>query len=424
MRVFVLDKDRKPLTPCSPVRARLLLNRGRAAVFRRYPFTVIMKDRKAEDSVVKEHRVKVDPGSKVTGIAVVEEGEEKPRIIFAAELEHRGEYVKRRMDERRATRRGRRNRKTRYRAARFSNRTRRPDWLPPSRESRVSNVVTWVDRIRRFCLVSALSMELVKFDLQKMENPEVSGVEYQHGTLFEYEVKEYLLEKWGRRCSYCGKENVPLQKEHILARANGGTNRISNLCLACKRCNNRKGKRTIQEFLKRKPALLKKILAQAKAPLKDAAAVNATRWALFRRLKETDLPVECGSGGRTKWNRTRLGLEKSHWADAACVGKSTPENGFISLPETALKIKACGHGNRQMCATDRFGFPRQYRSRHRGCSGFRTGDVVKVTGRRVVGRSTVKRNGEVRIGVILTSVRRIRRIQRGDGYNVEMLCTN
>lgn len=402
----------------------MLLNRGRATVFRRYPFTIIMKDRSVRDSVVKEHRVKVDPGSKATGIAVVEENEEKPRIAFAAELEHRGELVKKRMDERRAVRHGRRNRKTRYRAARFLNRTRRPDRLPPSRESRVSNVATWVDRLRRCCEVVALSMELVKFDLQKQENPEIAGIEYQQGKLAGYEVKEYLLEKWGNRCVYCGKD-APLQVEHILARANGGTDRISNLCLACERCNQKKGKKSVQEFLKRKPALLKKILAQAKAPLKDAAAVNTTRWALFRRLKGTGLSVECGSGGRTKWNRTQLGLEKFHWVDAACVGKSTPEGGFGSLPEVVLKVKACGHGNRRLCITDKYGFPCQYRSRERGWGGFRTGDLVvavvlkgKSRGKHL-GRATVRRSGWFCVNGAEFNGRQAKMIQRADGYSYE-----
>ena len=84
-------------------------------------------------------------------------------------------------------------------------------------------------------------MELVRFDLQKMMNPEISGVEYQQGELAGYEVKEYLLEKWHRRCTYCEKEGVPLQVEHIAAKANGGTNRVSNLCLACEPCNQKKG---------------------------------------------------------------------------------------------------------------------------------------------------------------------------------------
>jgi hypothetical protein len=192
-------------------------------------------------------------------------------------------------------------------------------------QSRIANILTWIARLGKFCHITNISLELVRFDMAVMENPEISGVEYQQGTLAGYETREYLLEKWGRKCAYCGKENIPLQIEHIVPRAKGGSNRISNLCLACEKCNLAKGTKSIEEFLKKKPDLLKRILAQAKAPLKDAAAVNTTRWELWRRLQTLGLPIECGSGGLTKYNRTARELPKTHWLDAACVGKSTPE---------------------------------------------------------------------------------------------------
>src|SRR5712692_4349369 len=102
-----------------------------------------------------------------------------------------------------------------------------------------------------------------------------------------------LLAKWARTCAYCGKQNIPLQIEHIIPRAKGGTDRVSNLTLACEQCNRAKGTQEIAVFLKKQPAVLKRILAQAKAPLKDAAAVNSTRWVLYERLKDFGLPVEC-----------------------------------------------------------------------------------------------------------------------------------
>jgi RRXRR protein len=193
MQVLVLDTHRKPLDPCSPARARILLAKGRAAVFRRFPFTIIVHDRKVADSVVHEHRVKIDPGSKTTGIAVVHE--ETGTVVAAVEVSHRGRVIKASLDSRRALRRGRRARKTRYRKPRFDNRTRREGWLPPSLESRVSNVMTWVARLRRSVPVAALSQELVKFDLQKEQDPEIAGIAYQQGTLAGYELREYLLEK-------------------------------------------------------------------------------------------------------------------------------------------------------------------------------------------------------------------------------------
>src|SRR5205807_7114876 len=275
-------------------------------------------------------------------------------VVFAAELTHRGQQIKSDLDDRRGVRRGRRNRKTRYRKPRWSNRSnKKKGWLPPSLQSRISNVITWVQRLTRVCHITTISLERVKFDMQLMENAEISGVEYQQGTLQGYEIREYLLEKWGRKCTYCGKENIPLQVEHIVPRAKYTDNRVSNLCLACEKCNKAKGTKDIKDFLKKKPDLLKKILAQAKAPLRDAAAVNATRWELFRRLQVLGLPIECGSGGLTKYNRTTRELPKSHWLDAACVGKSTPVH-IKATRVVPLAITAYGHGCRQMCRMSRY----------------------------------------------------------------------
>ncbi|HEX3643268.1 MAG TPA: RNA-guided endonuclease IscB, partial [Ktedonobacteraceae bacterium] len=319
--VFVVDTNKQPLNTLHPGEARLLLNRGKAAVLKRCPFTVILKVA-IDDPVVAELRIKIDPGSKTTGIAVVNDA--TGEVVFAAELTHRGQQIKSDLDDRRGVRTGRRNRHTRYRKPRWQNRRRPKGWLPPSLQSRISNVITWVTRFIRVCPITNISMELVKFDMQVMENAEISGVQYQQGTLQGYEAREYLLEKWERKCTYCGKKDIPLQVEHIHPRAKLGTNRISNLCLACDKCNKAKGTKDIQVFLKKKPELRKSILAQAKAPLKDAAAVNTTRWELFRRLEALGLPIECGSGGLTKYNRTTRELPKTHWLDAVCVGKSTP----------------------------------------------------------------------------------------------------
>ena len=291
-KVFVIDTYGKPLNPVHPGRARILLTQGKAAVYRRFPFTLVLKT-EVKEADVEPLRIKLDPGSKTTGIAIVNDATGK--VVFAAELSHRGQAIKKALDDRRASRHNRRARKTRYRKPRYDNRTRAKGWLAPSIESRVANIITWVNRFSWYCPITAISMELVRFDLQQLEDPEISGVEYQQGTLQGYEVREYLLEKWERQCSYCNKKDVQLQIEHIYPRARGGTDRISNLCLACEKCNDVKGTLDIAVFLKKKPDVLKRIQAQAKKPLKDAAAVNATRWTLFERLKAIGLPVETGS---------------------------------------------------------------------------------------------------------------------------------
>ena len=153
--------------------------------------------------------------------------------------------------------------------------------------------MTWVERLSRLCHITALSQELVRFDTQLMQNAEIAGVAYQQGELAGYEVREYLLEKWNRTCAYCGEKDVPLEVEHIIPTARGGSDRVSNLTLACVPCNQKKGTQTATEFG------FPQIQAQARLPLKDAAAVNATRWALYHQLCATGLPVEVGTGGRT-----------------------------------------------------------------------------------------------------------------------------
>lgn len=392
--VFVLDSKLKPLSPCTPGVARSLLKSGKAAVYRRYPFTIILK--KKVEGTPEPITVKLDPGSKTTGIALLQGS----KVVFGAELTHRGQTIKASLESRRSLRRGRRNRHTRYRPARFLNRTRQEGWLAPSLQHRVETTITWVNKLIRLAPVNSIVQELVRFDLPKIEKPEISGIEYQQGELLGYEVREYLLNKWDRKCAYCAVENVPLQVEHIQPKAKGGSNRLSNLCLACEKCNLKKGTQDIEQFLAKKPELLQKIKAQAKSPLKDATAVNSTRWALFNRLKETGLSVSTGSGGLTKFNRVRLGLAKTHWLDAACVGRVEMLEVFTDKP---LLIKATGHGTRQMCRTDKFGFPSRYVPQNKFVQGFQTGDIVKAvvtTGKKIgtyVGRVAVRSTGSFNI---------------------------
>jgi len=416
--VLVIDANKQPLSPCHPSVARQLLADGKATVFRRYPFTVILKE-KAVDIAPKTLTLKLDPGSKTTGIALLQGS----KVIFGAELTHRGQTIKLSLESRRSIRRSRRNHHTRYRPARFLNRTRIKGWLAPSLQHRVETTITWVKRLIKFSPIGSIVQELVRFDLQQMENPEISGVEYQQGTLLGYEVREYLLNKWDRKCAYCGTENVPLQVEHIYPKAKGGTNRISNLCLACEKCNIKKGTQDIEKFLAKKPDVLKRIIAQLKRPLKDATAVNSTRWALLNRLKETGLPVSTGSGGLTKFNRTRSGLAKSHWIDAACVGQVESLEVLTSQP---LLIKSTGHGTRQMCRTDKFGFPSRYVPRNKFVKGFQTGDIVKAVvtaGKKMgkyVGRVAVRASGLFNISaselVQGISYKCCQIIHRKDGY--------
>ena len=438
MAVFVLDNHGKALMPCTEKRARLLLDRGRARVHRLVPMVIRLIDRQADDCDFQPLRLKIDPGSKTTGLALVREvkvvdvstGEIQSgvAVLNLMELVHRGRQISEALTARRQMRRRRRS-CLRYRAPRFLNRgNKQSGWLASSLQHRVDTAMAWVRRIQRWAPVRAISSELVRFDMQALQNPEIDGVEYQQGTLFGYELREYLLEKWGRQCAYCDAKDLPLQIEHIRPKALGGSNRASNLALACACCNQKKAARSIEDFLSKDKKRLLAILAQAPKPLRDAAAVNATRWALANALKATGLPVELASGGRTKFNRSALGVPKTHALDAACVGQVDAIEGWA---RPALTLKAMGRGSYQRTRLDKFGFPRGYLMRSKRVHGFGTGDMVRAEVPKGVktgihtGRVAVRASGNFNIqsqkeGVSTVvqgiSHRHCRVVQRNDGY--------
>lgn len=413
-QVFVLDHHEQPLMPTHPARARQLLRTGKAAIYRRYPMTIILKERTG--GATQPVELKLDPGSKTTGIALVAHGQAGARVIWAGELQHRGQIIRERLTKRLAVRRGRRQRHCRYRPRRFDNRRRPEGWLPPSLRSRVDNVKTWAERLGRLAPICAVAIETVRFDTQQMQNPEISGIEYQQGELAGYEVREYLLEKWQRKCAYCGAINTPLEVEHITPRSRGGSNRVSNLTIACRRCNQEKGNRTAAEYGH------PQVQAQARLPLKDAAAVNATRYAIGRAVQALGRPTTFWSGGRTKWNRRSQGYEKAHWIDAACVGE-TGAQVIIPAGLAPLLIRATGRGCRQMCKMDRYGFPRSGPKTVKRVHGFQTGDMVLAqvpTGKHAgqhVGRVAVRASGRFLLSDGAESNwKHCRLLQRADGY--------
>lgn len=417
--VFVLDKRKKPLMPCSEKRARLLLTRKKAVVHKRYPFTIRLKERIGGE--LQPIALKLDPGSKTTGVALVRES----AVIELMELQHRGAQISEGLKKRAAYRRNRRSRKTRYRAPRFDNRAKSRRWLAPSLQHRVDNTAALVAKLRSLAPITSLSQELVRFDMQKMENPEISGIEYQQGTLAGCEVREYLLLKFNHTCVYCGAKDCALNLDHIDPRSKGGSDRVSNLVLACIPCNQKKRNRPLEEFVKDKSKAAH-IRAQAKAPLKDAAAVNATRWALYHELKAMGLPVEVASGGRTKWNRTRLGIPKTHALDAACVGRIDDLSGWEGIP--TLEIKTRGRGDHCRTNSDASGFPRGYLMRQKTVHGFQTGDMVRATvpaGKKAgihTGRVAVRASGSFNVrtkeGLVQgIHARHFVLIQRADGHS-------
>jgi hypothetical protein len=196
---------------------------------------------------------------------------------------------------------------------------------------------------------------------------------------------------------------------------------VSNLTLACTPCNQKKNNQTAAEFD------YPQIQAKAQQPLRDAAAVNATRYAIGRAIQSLGLPTSFWSGGRTKKNRIAQGYAKDHWIDAACVGE-TGECVTITEGDCPLLIKATGRGTRQVVRTDKYGFPRGKAGRCKRVKGFQTGDLVRLTQPKgkYAGTHTgilagIRERGtldiKTQVGKISAHWKNFQLIQRGDGYD-------
>ena len=411
--VFVIDASKKPLDMCHPAKARKLLRDGKAKIYRKEPFTIILTkivDKPAEN----KYRLKIDYGSRYTGLAILKDA----KVCWLGQLEHRTN-IKELLDKRRGYRKRRRNANLRYR-------TKPKGWLPPSLMSRVDNIRTFITRLIRMLPLGAISYENVKFDTQKMMNPDIHGIEYQQGTLKGYEIREYLSEKFNHKCCYCeiGQgQGRKFEVEHIIPVSRGGTNRISNLAWSCHICNQEKGNMTAEEYGH------PEVQAQAKKPLKDATVVTATRWKVYDLLKSFNLPVECGTGGLTCYNRTQRNIPKEHYFDACCVGKSTPKVLYFCTNIVHI-ITAIGRGKHCRTNVDASGFPRGYLARQKRFFGFQTGDIVKAVvtkGKKIgtyFGKVLCRKTGSFDIRTKSGRVQGVshkyfRLIQYSDGYSYD-----
>jgi len=433
MSVFVLDKKGRALMPCSEKRARLLLTRRKAFVKVMQPFTIQLKERLLEDSELQSVELKLDPGSRHTGMALVRDAEGIKYCLNLYQLDHCGQMIHRKLLRRAMYRKQRRSRKTRYRQARFLNRRKPKGWLAPSLMHRVNSTLSWALKFQRWVPLTKLVVERNRFDIQKLQRPEIKGIEYQRGTLFGMEVWEYLLEKWGHRCVYCEAPDRKLTIDHVTPRSRGGSDRVSNLVPACEYCNQFKGNKPVQEFLKRHPDRLKRILEGLKQSLKDAAAVNSTRYKLIEVFEQLKLPIETDTGAMTKWNRRRLNVPKTHSLDALCVGDVRSVSDWIGKP---TQVIACyGRGRYQRVILDRFGFPKANLTRIKRPYGFGTGDIAQVFSEAHVKRQfpfqiskmhrlTVKIDGFFQLArrkkIVKLSYRYLKMKQRNNGYFITL----
>lgn len=416
--VFVLNRSKKPLDMISHAKARILLKNKQAVVHKVYPFTIRLKDNSAV-SKDRSYTVKVDPGSRRTGIAITDN---KDSVVMLAEIEHRGHFIKRDLDKRRSLRQARRQRKTRYRPARFLNRTKPKGWLAPSVKSRADNVVNFIRKYKKLINIDKVMIENVSFDVAQMTaGTKLCGSAYQQGPLYNTNLREFVFNKTKGRCSYCGAKATEI--DHIIARANGGTDSTYNLTPACRSCNEKKSNLSLEDFGKLVGKNFSK-LAPKKLP-KDAAIVQSARNYMIREISKLISNTTTHEAWMTAYNRDELGLPKEHYYDALSVGETPTKINFLT--DKVLQISAKGRGSRQMCRVNKYGFPRASAKASKSVNGFQTGDIVKAVVTKgskrgeYLGRVAVKSDGYFNIQTKSKTIEGINHkyfhlIQRGDGY--------
>ena len=341
----VLDQQGKPLMPTTRLgKVYRLLKTQKAHIVSYEPFTIQL-DYEPDTHVIQPMTLGVDSGAIHSGYSVANEHRE----YYSAEVVARND-ISNRLSDRRMYRQNRRSRKTRYRKPRFKNRkNKKKGWLAPSLEQKVAVQVNEINHLHRYFPIETIIVEVAEFDIQKIKNPDISGIEYQQGTLQGYNIRNYLLEKHKRKCFYCGKIVSDFEVEHMIPKARGGSNRIDNLTLSCHDCNEKKGTLTAEEFIQqtlsaKKAAVKLKQLPKEKRLFKYMAHMNATRWTLYNTIKEKYPNVKITYGYITKYNRIQAGLPKAHHVDAKCI------TGFTTVPsmsQTVVNVKMRRH-NRQL----------------------------------------------------------------------------
>lgn len=308
MRVFVKNQRNENLMPCSQRKARLLLKTNKAKIVNYNPFTIQLQYTTGETA--QQCNIGIDSGAKYVGFAITSQN----KVFLKGEIELRQD-IKENIETKKIFRKSRHNRKTRYREARFLNRKRKDNWLPPSIQSRIDNQINWINKFTSLLPNSNLIIEVGKFDTAKMINPEIQGVEYQQGNLYQYEnAKSFIIAREKNKCQICKKEydGNGWHLHHIKQRKDGGTDRVDNLALVHEQCHKdyHLGKFPKFKFKKSKE-------------YKETTFMNILRQQIFKRVK-----CEITYGSYTKVDRNNLDLEKTHYNDAIAISgiKNIKEN--------------------------------------------------------------------------------------------------
>ena len=328
--VYVLNKRGKPLMPCSPRKARILLRQKKAEVVNNYPFTIQLVYTTGENK--QETLLGVDAGYGVVGLSVVTDKLE----LYAAELELRKDIVKL-LSQRKQYRRTRRSRNLWHREPRFLNRGIKKGWLAPSIQHKLDSHIKVVENISKILPISKIEVEIASFDIQKIKNPDISGSDYQQGEqLGFWNAREYVLHRDNHKCQYCkgkSKDKI-LRVHHLISRQIGG-NRPENLLTLCTICH---------DSYHRGEISLDKIKKTKFKGFKAETFMNIVRWRIVEKLREKFKNVEITYGYITKSKRIDLGISKTHSNDAFVIAGGSDQKRSSII----YKIKQKRRNNRSI----------------------------------------------------------------------------
>lgn len=394
-------------------KVRRLLKENKAKVVKRCPFTIQLLYEAG--NITQPISLGVDAGSKHIGLSATTED----KVLYEAEVTLRNDIVAL-LSTRREMRRSRRNRKTRYRKARFNNRTRtkKKGWLAPSIKQKIETHLTSIQNVTKILPISKIIVETASFDIQKIKNPNISGVEYQQGEqLDSWNVREYVLFRDGHTCQCCkGKsKNAVLNTHHIESRKVGG-DAPNNLVTLCKTCHDKyhNGKIQLPETIKRGPKF------------NDAAFMGIMRWAFYDKVKQFYTPlgveVKLTYGYITKNTRIRNGLPKEHYIDARCISGNPLA---IAAGEVFYYKKVRCHNRQIHKMTIGKGGYRKLNQAPYIVKGFRLYDKVKynnqecfIFGRRIDGRMDIRLFNGTRINSSI-NYKKLKLLEKRKNYIVE-----
>jgi len=371
-KVFVVDKNERPLMPCTPRIARLLLRSGRARIYKHAytGFFAIKLNYIPKKRYLQHNTIGIDTGSQKIGIAVVRKdknnGKVSRSVTNLCEVTMRGNEITKNLEQRRMYRRNRRNRKTRYRKPRWLNRKNsiKKGRISPTMKHKFDTHCKVTDTLLTLLPRHKVIMEVGQFDTHLMKNedkPFNRHWGYQRGVNYNFaNRKAYVLWRDGYKCQCCKKIKIPLQVHHIVYRSNGGSDHEDNLITLCEQCH-----KDIHNGTKK----LRKV--GLRKNLKDATQMNH----LAKLLQERYPSAIVTFGYVTKENRQRMNLPKEHYYDAvaiACAGKEVK----FETNEVA-KIRRVAKGDYQLSCGSRSEKPKAVGK----VCGFRKFDKIKYFGK-------------------------------------------